>query len=139
MATDAVAALALGRLFDRIGIGAVLIAAALSLFVAPFAFFGGPAGAVAAMVLWGIGMGAQESVMRAAIAPLAPADRRGTVYGIFHTVYGIAWFAGSAMLGVLYDQAVLALVAASMLLQAPALPILWWVTRHGQRTAERHR
>lgn len=133
MATDALAALALGRLFDRIGIGAVLIAAALSLFAAPLAFLGGTAAAVGAMVLWGIGMGAQESVMRAAIAPLAPADRRGTVYGIFHTVYGVAWFAGSALLGVLYDQAVLALVAASMLLQAPALPILWWVAARARR------
>jgi MFS family permease len=135
MATDALAALILGRVFDRIGMWAVLLAAALSLFAAPLAFLGGPAAAVAAMVLWGIGMGAQESVMRAAIAPLAPADRRGTVYGVFHTAYGIAWFAGSALLGILYDQAVLALVVASMLLQAPALPILWWVAARAQARA----
>jgi predicted MFS family arabinose efflux permease len=137
MATDALAALLLGRVFDRIGAWAVLLAAALSLFAAPLAFLGGPAAAVGAMVLWGIGMGAQESVMRAAIAPLAPAERRGTVYGIFHTVFGVAWFAGSALLGLLYDQAPLALVAASMLLQAPALPILWLVARRANATAER--
>lgn len=137
MATDALAALVLGRVFDRIGMWAVFMATALSLFAAPLAFLGGPAAAVAAMVLWGIGMGAQESVMRAAIAPLAPADRRGTVYGIFHTIYGVAWFAGSALLGFLYDQAVLALVLASMLLQVPALPILWWVTRRAAARSAR--
>jgi MFS family permease len=132
MAADALAALVLGRLFDRIGMWTVFLATFLSLFAAPLAFFGGFGGAVAAMILWGVGMGAQESVMRAAIAPLAPADRRGTVYGIFHTVYGIAWFAGSALLGILYDEAVLALVIASVWMQALALPILWWVARRAR-------
>jgi len=137
MATDALAALVLGRLFDRVGMWTVLAATALSLFAAPLAFLGGPAAAVIAMILWGIGMGAQESVMRAAIAPLAPADRRGTVYGIFHTVYGIAWFAGSALLGVLYDQAIVALVAAAMVLQAMALPILLLVAQRAGRDTGR--
>jgi hypothetical protein len=47
-------------------------------------------------------MGAQASVMRAAIAPLAPASQRGTAYGIFNAAYGLAWFAGSSLLGALY-------------------------------------
>jgi MFS-type transporter involved in bile tolerance (Atg22 family) len=74
-------------------------------------------------------MGAQESVMRAAIAQIAPAERRGTAYGIFNAIYGVAWFAGSVLLGVLYDRSVLALVGVAMLLQVMALPILWWLTR----------
>jgi MFS family permease len=127
MATDALAAVLLGRLFDRIGMWTVLAATALSIFAAPLAFLGGTSAAVIAMIVWGVGMGAQESVMRAAIAPLAPPERRGTVYGIFHTAYGVAWFGGSALLGVLYDQAVAALVVASMVLQGLALPILGWV------------
>jgi hypothetical protein len=48
---------------------------------------------------WGVGMGAQESVMRAAIAQIAPPERRGTAYGIFNALYGAAWFAGSVLLG----------------------------------------
>lgn len=135
MASDTVAALGLGRLFDRIGIRAMLMATIASALTAPLAFLGGPAAAVLAMVLWGIGMGAQESVMRAAIAQMAPVQRRGTAYGIFNAAYGTAWFAGSTLLGVLYDQSVLALVAASVVLQGAALPILWAVIRRSDRSA----
>jgi MFS family permease len=72
-------------------------------------------------------MSAQESIVRAAVAQLAPAERRGTAYGIFNAAYGVAWFAGSAVLGVLYDRSVLALVV--VVLQAMAVPILWWLVR----------
>ncbi|MBI3007066.1 MAG: MFS transporter [candidate division NC10 bacterium] len=124
MAADAIAALALGRLFDRVGIRAMILAAGLSLAAVPLAVLGGLEAAVAAMVLWGVGMGAQESVMRAAIAALAPSHRRATAYGIFNAGFGAAWFAGSALMGFLYDWSVMAMVAASVLLQAMSLPIL---------------
>jgi MFS family permease len=129
MAADAIAALLLGRLFDRIGIGAMILATCASALSAPLAFLGGPAAAMTGVVLWGIGMGAQASVMRAAIAPLAPASQRGTAYGIFNAAYGLAWFAGSSLLGVLYDSSVPALAAVSVLLQGAALAILWRVLR----------
>jgi MFS family permease len=129
MATDAIAALALGRLFDRIGLATMVLATIGSLLAAPLAFLGGPTAAVVGMALWGVGMGAQESVMRAAIAQIAPAERRGTAYGVFNALYGAAWFAGSVLLGALYDWSVPTLVAASMLLQAAALPVLLWLVR----------
>ncbi len=128
MATDALAALILGRWFDRVGLGAMAIATLGSALAAPLAFLGGPALAVAGMALWGIGMGAQESIMRAAIAQFAPPDRRGTAYGLFNAVYGVAWFTGSVALGALYDWSIMALVIASMLLQAAAMPGLVWLS-----------
>ena len=128
MATDALAALILGRWFDRVGLGAMAIATLGSALAAPLAFLGGPALAVAGMALWGIGMGAQESIMRAAIAQFAPPDRRGTAYGVFNAVYGVAWFAGSVALGALYDWSIMALVIASILLQAAAMPGLVWLS-----------
>jgi MFS family permease len=129
MAADAMAALFLGRLFDRIGIGAMILATCASALSAPLAFLGGPAAAMAGMVLWGIGMGAQASVIRAAIAPLAPASQRGTAYGIFNAAYGLAWFVGSSLLGVLYEWSVQALAVVSVVLQGAALAILWRVLR----------
>lgn len=129
MGSDAVAALLLGRWFDRVGLFAMAIATVGSALAAPLAFLGGPEIAVAGMVLWGVGMGAQESIMRAAIAGFAPADRRGTAYGIFNAVYGVAWFAGSVALGALYDRSIMALVVASVLLQVAALPVLLWLAR----------
>ncbi|MBI2584681.1 MAG: MFS transporter [Rhodospirillales bacterium] len=129
MAADAIAALLLGRWFDRVGLYAMAVATIGSALAAPLAFLGGPGLAVIGMALWGIGMGAQESIMRAAIAGFAPADRRGTAYGIFNAVYGVAWFAGSVTLGALYDRSIMALVVASVLLQAAALPVLVWLSR----------
>jgi Major Facilitator Superfamily len=81
----------------------------------------------------GVGMGAQESIMRAAIARIAPAERRGTAYGIFNALYGAAWFAGSVLLGALYDRSVPALVVASVALQAASLPVLLWLVRSNRR------
>ena len=63
--------------------------------------------------------------MRAAIALLAPASQRGTAYGIFNAAYGLAWFAGSALLGVLYEGSVPALAAVSFMLQGAGLVLLW--------------
>ena len=61
--------------------------------------------------------------MRATIARLAPPRRRATAFGIMNAVYGLAWFAGSVLLGVLYDFSIVAVALASALLQAAALPI----------------
>jgi len=71
--------------------------------------------------------GAQDSVMRATISRLAPQQRRATAFGIMNAVYGVAWFLGSVLLGVLYDASILAVVLVSGLLQAAALPIFAWL------------
>jgi MFS family permease len=123
MAVDAVAALVLGRVFDRIGLAALAGVSALSAFFAPLAFLGSFRSAWFAMVLWGIGMGAQESVMRAAVAKMVPAPRRGSAYGVFSAGYGAAWFLGSALLGALYDISLPALIAVSTAGQLASVPL----------------
>ncbi len=76
------------------------------------------------MALWGVGMGAQESILRASIATMVPPARRGTAYGLFNAGYGLAWFLGSALMGYLYDTSLVALVAFSVLAQLAAIPLL---------------
>lgn len=44
-------------------------------------------------------MGAQESVMRAAIADMVPVNRLGLAYGVLNTFYGFFWFGGSILMG----------------------------------------
>jgi len=129
MAVDALAALGLGKWYDRQGIPVMAWATGIALLFAPAAFSSSPVFAVVGTVLWGIGMGAQESIMRAAVADLAPLERRGTAYGTFNFVYGVAWFAGSALFGILYDRSVVAAVVFSMALQIAAIP-LFLLTRN---------
>jgi len=69
----------------------------------------------------GIGMGAQESVMRAALAEMIPTERRGVAYGFFNTVYGLAWFAGSFVMGIIYgfSPTLMVIVSVTLELLAP--------------------
>ena len=134
MATDAVAALTLGRAYDRVGLWTMVVATLASAAAAPLVFLGDLRMAALGMALWGVGTGAQESVMRAEVAAMAPKERRGTAFGIMNMIYGVAWFAGSALLGVLYDatSSVFVAVVAS-LLQLASLPIFFCLMRKKPR------
>ncbi len=124
MGVDAIAALFFGYLFDRKGISILVIASFSSMFFAPLVFLGSFSLALIGMALWGMGMGAQESIMRAAIAEMVPVNRRGTGYGIFNTGYGIFWFFGSALMGILYDISLISLIAFSVVAQLASIPLL---------------
>lgn len=127
MGVDALAALLFGRWFDRIGIRILMVVSLISAFFAPLVFLGGFTLALIGMALWGIGMGAQESVLRAAIAGMVSHERRGSAYGIFNTGYGIFWFLGSALMGILYDVSLPTLIAFSIAAQLASIPLFFWV------------
>jgi len=114
MGTAAVAALVAGRLFDRAGLAVIVGAVLLAAGFAPLVFLGGAGAAILGMALWGVGMGVQDSVVRAAVAEMVPAGRRGSAFGLFDTGYGVCWFLGSALMGILYDRSVGAVVAFSV-------------------------
>ncbi len=137
MGVDALAALGCGWLFDRLGLGSLLGAVVLSAGFAPLAFSGSYGLAVVGMVLWGIGLGAQESVMKAAVAGMVAAQARGFAFGLFTSIYGLAWFLGSALMGVLYDLFLPALVIFSVAAQAVGAAILWILILGGQAGAGR--
>jgi MFS family permease len=122
MVTSACASLIFGRLLDKIGMPVAVFAFFLGTFFAPCVFLGGFALALVGMILWGIGMGAQDSLLKAMLSGVIPANKRSTAFGVFDTVFGIAWFAGSAGMGWLYDQSITGLIVFSVLLQLAALP-----------------
>lgn len=68
-------------------------------------------------------MGAQDSLLKALLTPIIPAGQRSSAFGLFDTVYGFAWFAGSALMGLLYDMSILGLVVFSVAVQLAALPL----------------
>jgi MFS family permease len=127
MGVDAVAALVFGRLFDRKGLSILVIAVLFSAAFAPLVFMGGFSLSLIGMALWGVGMGAQESIMRAAVADMVPRNKRASAYGIFNTGYGVFWFLGSALIGILYDFSIPWLIAFSVSTQLASLPLLFKV------------
>ena len=96
MAAASVAAVGFGRVYDRVGLRGLLALPFLAAAVPFLSFSGHPALFVAGAVVWGAGMGVHDSTMRAAVADLVPAHRRGAGYGTFTAVYGLAWLAGAA-------------------------------------------
>ena len=73
--------------------------------------------------LWGLGMGVHESIVPAAVATMVPAQRRPSAYGLFTAGYGVAWFIGSALMGILYDVSISAVVIFCVVLQVAAVPL----------------
>jgi predicted MFS family arabinose efflux permease len=128
-ASDAAASLVLGPLFDRRGLVVLIASLTVAAVAPPLVFLGDAKAAVVGMILWGIGMGAQESVMRAVVAGMTAPDRRATAFGILNAVFGVAWFIGSASLGILYDQSVTAVAVVSLVLQLLAVPLLLAIKR----------
>jgi predicted MFS family arabinose efflux permease len=132
MVTGALAALAFGKLLDKIGMPVVAFAFFLGAFFSPCVFLGGFGFALAGMILWGVGMGAQDSLLKAVLSGVIPQDKRSTAFGLFDTIYGVAWFAGSATMGLLYDKSISAMVVFSVALQLAALPVFIFASRRGR-------
>ena len=136
MAAEGISALLLGKLFDSWGMKSMIYITIVSLFFAPMVFLGGFIWAIFGMVVWGIGMGAQESVLKAAVAELIPTYKRGTAFGAFNAGFGIFWFLGSVTLGYLYDFSIPWLVIFSIVMQAIAVIIFWIIIYHSKNNKE---
>ncbi|MDO5545273.1 MAG: MFS transporter [Eubacteriales bacterium] len=135
MAVDAFAALFFGWLFDKVGLKAMVLATLCSTFFSCFIFLtGNPVCILIGIVLWGIGMGAEDSIMKAAVSQIIPKSMRSTGFGIFETGFGIAWFLGSWLLGALYDYNPLYLVIVSV--AAQILAILFYLACIRRRAQE---
>ena len=124
MLVDAVAALVFGLMYDKKGVKALAWSTVIS---APFAIlvFGtkSTSALLLGIALWGVGMGAQESILKAAVTKMVPKSSRATGYGVFECSFGVFWFLGSWLLGVLYDISIPAMIAVSVVSQLAAIPL----------------
>jgi MFS family permease len=120
MAVNGLTAMIFGKLFDRYGIVVLTFGILLSLFALPLGFLGGSYSAVAAVACWATGLGVQDASLRSGIAQVVSMNKRGAAFGAFNGVYGVAWFLGSAIMGMLYDRSLLALVAFGIAFQVAA-------------------
>ena len=124
MLVDAVAALVFGLMYDKKGVKALAWSTVIS---APFAIlvFGtkSTSALLLGIALWGVGMGAQESILKAAVTKMMPKSSRATGYGVFECSFGVFWFLGSWLLGVLYDISIPAMITVSVVSQLAAIPL----------------
>jgi len=134
MAVNAITAPLFGRLFDRFGIAMLSVGTLISMFSLPLGFFGGPTAAMLGVACWATGIGAQDAILRSGIAQVVSMNKRGGAFGAFNGVYGIMWFVGSTILGVLYDYSITAVTVFGVTLQLAAAGAFWWL-RGRLRTA----
>jgi hypothetical protein len=129
MGVDGASALVLGRLFDRLGLPVLIGSVLISAGFAPLVFLGGLRLAFLGMALWGVGMGVLESVVKAALAEIIPRDHRASGFGISQATFGLAWFLGSIIMGLLYEYHVVALIVFSVIVQLGAIPLFLLISR----------
>jgi MFS family permease len=129
MASGALASIPLGRLFDRFGANIPLFAFVISAAAAPLVFLGTCSVALIGMIFCGVGMSAQSSLFQAMLTGVIPSEKRSTAFGLFDTGFGVAWFLGSATMGLLYEKSVAAVALLSTILQLAAIPIIFIANR----------
>lgn len=135
MAVDGVGAIAAGVSFDRqrakgrSGAGVVAVFVIVGAGYAPLVLSSDastPWLAVAGIALWTLALAATESIGKAMIATIVPKGERGRAYGLYYLVWGVAWWAGSLLLGFLYDHArTAASIVATGSMLAGALVVAW--------------
>ena len=129
MAVSGTGSLVFGKLFDRFGIAILIPLTLISALFAPLVFLGGFWLALIGAAVWGLGMGVHESIIPAAVATMVPVNRRASAYGLFTGTYGLFWFVGSAIIGVLYDHSIPAVIAFCVIVELAAIPLLFMVRK----------
>jgi hypothetical protein len=124
MLVEALAALVVGAVYDRVG-ASVLYAVPVLVALVPALALDGTLGLVlVGVVVWGAAYGVQDSTVKALVAEVVAPARRASAYGVFAGVQGGFAIVGGAAAGWLYDRSLPALVLVVALRQAVALALL---------------
>jgi MFS family permease len=102
----ALAAYPFGKLSDRMS-HTKLLALGLVVLIAADVVLGVSAHwsvVIVGVALWGVHMGITQGLLATMVADTAPADLRGTAYGMFNLVSGLAMLAASVLAGLLWDK-----------------------------------
>ena len=135
MAVEAVAALAVGVAYDRVGASVLYAVPVLVALVPPLALTGSFAAVLIGVGVWGLAYGVQDSTVKALVAEVVEAPRRATAYGVFAGVQGAFALVGGLVTGWLYDMSLPWLVAVVAVSQVVALVLLVRTVRGMRRVA----
>ena len=124
MLVDAVAALIFGLMYDKKGVKALAWSTVIS---APFAIlvFGtkSTSALLLGIALWGVGMGAQESILKAAVTKMVPKSSRATGYGVFECFFCVFFFFFFFFFVFFDDMSRRAMITVSVVSQLAAIPL----------------
>jgi MFS family permease len=100
---DAPMALISGAIYDRIGIKILAVPFILSILPLAFQSLIGLPGVILACISYGLVLGMQESIYRAAVSDVVPVGRRGSAYGYFNVMLGVGTFISGISFGFMMD------------------------------------
>jgi MFS family permease len=124
---DAPSALLAGFAYDKFKIRVLILPFILSVVPTFFAMANADLTMlIVAAAFFGLVLGMQESIYRAAVAGFAPISSRGTAYGIFNTAYGVGLLTGGAAYGLMAELKIpyLAVIVYVLVTQAFAVVLL---------------
>ena len=137
MAADGVAAIFVGKLYDRFknlfgwqkaSYKIFILTAVFSAFLPFMAFSRSVYLVFAGAMIFGLIMCVHETIVRAVLADVISKQKRGRAYGVFNVTYGSAMLVGGAFLGWLYDLSVAYSIFAAVLAQLAAVIILFLIS-----------
>ena len=124
----ALAAYPFGKLSDRVGHGSLLAVGLALLFAADLLLAAGAGWAwlASGVVVWGLHLAVTQGLLATMVADTAPTDLRGTAYGFFNLVSGVAMLIASATAGLLWETlGASATFLAGAVFCLLALGVLW--------------
>jgi len=95
-----------GKLSDRVTARGMLAAGLVALIAADVVLAMGQGWpiVITGVMLWGVHLGLTQGLLGKMIADTAPADLRGTAFGVYNLVSGVALLLASAVAGLIWDQ-----------------------------------
>lgn len=134
----ALAAYPIGALSDQIGRRGLLLAGLGLLVVADVVLALAPGlwGVALGVLLWGLHMGATQGLLSALVADAAPAHLRGTAFGVYNLVTGIALLLASVIAGALWEAigSAATFLAGAGFAAAALAGVLWLTHAHHRST-----
>ncbi len=124
MLAEAVAAIVVGWLYDRVSTKVLYAVPVLVALVPGLALQGSLGLVLVGVAVWGLAFGLQDSTIKALVADLVEAPRRATAYGVFAAIQGVAAIGGGVLAGWLYETSLAALVVVIAGTQLVALALL---------------
>ena len=105
-AVYALSAYPFGKLSDRVDHRTLLVLGLLVLVVADFVLASSNhwSTVLAGVALWGVHMGMTQGLLATMVADAAPPELRGTAFGFFNLVSGIALLIASVVAGLIWDE-----------------------------------